>query len=159
VFTNPGGIPIMLRGVTTEDDEHSIDISIMVADDKPFLEDCMKNEVAALQEDSFFVLHEYILEEEDIETIRTLLNSVWLWRVCPCSQYMIKQPDQDMCYMCSMTNSTVEESFCPICHDSQCHPRWMMRTACCKQPMHKICYQTWKSKADTCAICRAQDSA
>jgi hypothetical protein len=162
VFRNPGGIPILLRGIK-EDDHCNVDVSVTTCEDRPCIEECMKNEVGVSQEDNFFILHEFTIDEDTIKEIQEALNSMWLWTVCPCGQYIIKQANEEMCYMCRMTlASTItapsQESFCPICHDARSHPRWMMQTPCCKQAMHRLCHMIWKSKADTCAICRAQQN-
>lgn len=151
----------MLRG-EKDSSTHSIDISVVKQDNTPYIEHCMTHEadVIVSEEGDFFIVHEYIVDDTTIDEIKKTLNDLWFWTVCPCSQYIIKQPNERMCYICEMTLDDITEDetdFCPICHDYG-HPRWMHRTACCSQKMHRTCYQQWKATSHTCAICRSSQN-
>jgi len=159
VYENPGGISLMIRGIQDEDGAHSIDISVVASKETPYIDQCMRHEadVVVSEDGDFYIVHEYTVEDSTIGDIKQALNEAWLWTVCPCSQYLVKQPGERMCYICELTLEDITEDetdFCPICHDYG-HPRWMHRTVCCNQRMHRTCYQRWKSTSDRCAICRS----
>ena len=93
----------------------------------------------------------------DAATVAGALNRAYLYRVCPCAKYLIKD-DAALCVFCQMTATVADRavSFCPICCEDGVAMH-MTRSTCCQQAMHRRCLDAWHAKQTphTCPLCRA----
>ena len=94
----------------------------------------------------------------DARKVSDAVNAAYLYRVCPCGKYLIKD-DAAICLYCQMTAtpSTKRVHFCPICCDEG-REMHMTHTPCCRQFAHTHCLATWhhKSGDERCPFCRQQ---
>lgn len=93
---------------------------------------------------------------EDASRIMQFINDAYLYRICPCGHYLIKD-DAAICVFCQMTStpSTRAKHFCSICCEDGMSMH-MRRQACCQQYLHATCLEKWKAKSaeGRCPLCR-----
>lgn len=94
--------------------------------------------------------------EEDATKVTDAVNRAYLYRMCGCQQYVIKD-DSVLCLFCHMT-STADDTrmhFCPICCEEGV-VKHMAGLPCCQQKIHQHCLKTWKAKSgdQRCPLCR-----
>lgn len=159
LFRNKHGIMLMIRA-TSEGDTMNFDISIVTEKEPEHITTCVSHEPDAIETENreFFLMDEFSCKRDDMvtmDTIKTMLNDMWGWSVCPCAMHFVKDGSK-MCYVChmSMAPEPETEEFCAICHEHG-HHRWMMKTSCCSQNMHKVCRGIWANTSSTCAYCRS----
>ena len=92
--------------------------------------------------------------DEAVESI----NMFYELSICECYKNLVKSPTLGLCYICSIGRDPEYpgEDLCVICADTVHTARGSICMKCCNQPMHKKCYERWRSEEETrsCPICR-----
>lgn len=137
-----------LAVVVDEDDEHMMRLMEMTNDG-------YIDEPGTLVVESWcFPLADFGIEEA--AKVQHAVNRTYLYRVCPCNKYLIKD-DGAVCLFCQMTATPESRRwhFCPICCEEG-REMHMALQPCCAQRLHSRCLDTWihKSGDDRCPLCR-----
>lgn len=161
-YNEQGTLKIMLRNDPVDSDTLACEVVIVVDEEdesmRRILELCNDG---YLEDPSTFVLQSWSFPSadftvEEASKVMRFLNDVYLFRVCGCGKYIIKD-DASMCLFCHMTSTAADRElhFCAICCDEGVAMH-MTELGCCKQRLHKHCLNTWKSKSgnDRCPLCR-----
>lgn len=92
----------------------------------------------------------------DVAKVMHAVNRAYLYRVCPCGKYLIKD-DAPLCVYCQLVSTPADRDthFCSICCEDGISMH-MQRQPCCRQHLHSHCLATWRAKSrnDACPLCR-----
>jgi hypothetical protein len=166
-FRSSGNLRVMLRNdPDCPDNELGFDVSVVTTGEPDAVERALSNEIDVMPEDDGIgniVVEEYSFDPaRDPETLTEIvdfLDALDAWRVCPCGDYIIKDAEQQ-CYYCDLMTDpeTTSDDICPICHEDVNNPRWIFRTPCCRQVMHRACRDACARPPlePRCPMCRVQ---
>ncbi len=134
--------------IVDEDDEAMGDLMSLMSD-------------GYLEEPGTFVLDTWsfpfeTFSSKDADKVAKAVNSAYLYRVCPCGKYLIKD-EGGVCLYCQMTATADDRAvhFCPICCEEG-RAMHMTQMPCCSNRLHTHCLATWhhKSGDERCPLCR-----
>jgi hypothetical protein len=95
---------------------------------------------------------------DDMDEAVESINMFYELSICECYKNLVKSPTLGLCYMCAIGRDPEYpgEDSCVICADTVHTARGSVCMKCCNQPMHKKCYERWRSEEETrsCPICR-----
>lgn len=150
----------MKMGIRSEpaDEDDYVDIEVYLVMDSAMKEPLSMSDDGYIDDDKF-VVRRWTFPMVDFtvakaEKIATLLNEMYLYRLCPCGKYIIKD-DALLCVYCQLTATTAERAthYCPICCQDGVL-KHMEETACCKQMLHRHCQKRWRLEHKQCPLCR-----
>lgn len=155
-------LKLMLRNDPVDPDTVACELALVYDED----DEAMQRVVDLLDggyvdEPGTFVLDSWSFQAaefavEDVTKIAGVINDAYLFTICPCGSYLIRD-DAAMCVYCHMT-STAEEKrsfFCTICREDGLAMH-MKHQPCCQQRLHSHCLATWRAKSqdERCPLCR-----
>ena len=146
-----------------DDDGVGFELYVVVDEDDPGAKALFDmSDDGYVDDDGTFVLHRWTFRlasfgPEDAATVASVINRLYLYRVCRCSKYLIKD-DAFLCVFCQMTATIGDRAvvFCPICCEDGVAMH-MTCVPCCQQTLHTRCLEAWHAKRTprTCPLCRA----
>lgn len=165
-YNEQGTFKLMLRNDPIDDDTLACELAIVTEEEDglarifDFLND------GYVDEPNVYVMDSWSFPAkgfgtEDAAKVMAAVNEAYLYRVCPCAKYLIKD-DAPMCTFCDMTSTSEDRDshFCSICCDDGLAMH-MTTMPCCSQRLHQRCLDTWaaKSRDDRCPLCRQKPPA
>jgi len=93
---------------------------------------------------------------DEVDELVDLMNYYYDVHICECGKNLVKTDDFGACFEChARASHGVLDDMCLICSDRILTKHGRVILACCVQPFHKKCLQTWKrTKHVTCPVCR-----
>lgn len=153
---------LMLRNDPMDAETISVELALVFDDDDEDMARIMElTNDGYIDEPGTFVLESWTFSSaefghDEAARIMRAINDAFLYRVCACGSYLIRD-DAQICVFCCMTRSAEDKAvhFCPICHEEGMRMH-MDHMPCCGQHLHRACLAAWKSKSgdDRCPLCR-----
>lgn len=153
---------LMLRNDPIDADTLACELAMLADEDDTHMANLLDlTNDGYVDEPGTYVLDEWSFDMAEfgpqcVEPIMHAINRAYLYRVCPCGRYLVKD-DADMCVFCHMTStpSRKRTHFCSICCEDGLEMH-MTQQPCCKQHLHAKCLSTWhaKSSCENCPLCR-----
>lgn len=162
-----GDVKYMLRSTSeTTDEMMSFDIVVPHDPDEDkgeFMKRLLTDEYACVEDeggdfvfDTCLVAHD--AGKEDLDEIRDMLNWYYNLEICECHANLVKTDDAGgVCFRCALQSDDRDStgSACIICADEIKTARGLVTMHCCKQTMHRKCFNLWKQdKTTNCPVCR-----
>lgn len=154
---------LMLRNDPCDDDDHLAFELLMIFDgeDDRHVRMMELHREGHEEEPGIYIIDDWTwkageLDEREAAGVAATLNRMFLTKICPCGDYLIKD-DGAYCAFCQMTAGSpdLESHFCSICcdHGIRMH---MLEMPCCQQHLHRRCLVTWQKTSgnDRCPLCR-----
>jgi len=153
---------LMLRNDPGDDASIGCELSVVFDEDDERMQRVLDlTNDGYMDEPGVFVLDTWSFPEaefsyEDARKVMNAINNAYLFKVCPCGSYMIKD-DSSICVFCQMTSTPQGRlvHWCSICCEDGMAMH-MRQQACCQQYLHAKCIRTWRAKSgdDRCPLCR-----
>lgn len=153
---------LMLRNDPSEDDAASCELLVLWDEDDErmqrvveLISDGYVDEAGVYVLDSWQFPHADF-QANDVRKMMHAINDAYLYRICPCGEYMIKD-DAAVCVFCQMTSTPQgrHKHWCSICCEDGMAMH-MRQQPCCQQYLHAGCMATWVAKSGDgrCPLCR-----
>ena len=163
-MSNPAGIRLLIR--YNEPDEEStdfaFDVCIYTDDDcHGHVRRAIDNDMCVIDDDTdgVFVIDEFVLDKswspsERFDEAVELIRSLWMWRVCPCGSYFVKDVDAKytMCLRCDLIGGGGHQKHtytCSICYQPFDTPA-AASLDCCGKIIDRKCFL----RCTSCPFCR-----
>ena len=93
---------------------------------------------------------------DEVDELVDLMNYYYDVHICECGKNLVKTDDFGACFEChARASHEILDEMCLICSDRILTKHGRVILACCVQPFHKKCLQTWKrTKHVACPVCR-----
>jgi len=170
IFPNRAGdLKIMLRS-TAESEAELMTFEIVVPhdpeDDKgDYLKRVLTNDYACAEDDEGDFVFETLLVSEDaskhdVDELLDTVNFFYNTEICECHAHLVKTDDGGgMCFQCHLQADDTENTgnMCLICAEDILSARGLMTMTCCRQTMHRKCFNLWKQDKTrkNCPVCRS----
>ena len=168
LFSNRAGdLTFMLRS-TSEITDELMSFEVVVPhdpDDDPgdFLKRVLTDEYACMEDEGGDYVFESMVvtrdaTEDDVEDVVDTINFFYDVHICECHANLVKTDDaHGICFSCHLQGDDKETTghACVICSEEIRTRRGLVSMACCRQHLHRKCYNLWRGKKTTnCPVCR-----
>lgn len=161
-LSNPAGIRLLVRyNESDETTDCAFDVCVFADDESHgHVRRAIENDMSVIDDDTegIFVIDEFVLDEtwspsERFRDAIELVRSLWMWRVCPCGNYFVKDSDAKyvVCLRCDLLSGDTQTNAytCLLC----CQPFDSPAAAtlnCCGKVIDRKCFL----RCTACPFCR-----